>query len=262
MNSKLQPGKMNLTLVAYYGEKSGERLSALRKFINATQDHLHNKLGEAYHPYDIAQVHATIIGLEGTRIGNYLVNTNYLQQRQQLRAMALPEVLNLLKGNSLPFAVRIGGYRDGEHFPFTSRGLHPYLRSFSVQGDIAVAMGWPFYRQRYPHSLDRLRRILNEANVLHRYPAKPEDIDNDFYFVLGRVEKEKVTDTQLQSTQESMREYLARQKPINVKINRDHLKIVAYVNTKLPPSTTHDYSLEDAESSLDEIISMYPQLPA
>lgn len=174
--------------------------------------------------------------------------------------MDFAAVVRLLRGKTLlPLTIRIGGYGDGEPYPFTSRALHPYLRSFSLQGQIAVAMGWPFDGRRCPMVLDRLRRRFNEAGVLHKYHAGADDVDNDFFFVLGRVDRAGLHDHAIQSAQEHMRAYLAGRAPLVLAVGEEHLSIAAYVDEKLPPATTYPYALALAEKKLDEIASLYPE---
>jgi hypothetical protein len=81
-----------------------------------------------------------------------------------------------------PLRIRIGGYRRDEAVPFLSRGQHLFERTFSVQGSAFVLIGWPIGPGR---PLDRLRRDMNAANVLHRYHKDTDDIDDDFYLVVG-----------------------------------------------------------------------------
>lgn len=131
----------NATLVAFYGEKP-EPLAAL---IDAVQKHAHRLLGNNFAPYAMEQVHATIVGLEGARSATgELVNANYLSLRGEWRAMDLPRCLDHLQRTPLlPFTVRFGGFQNDAAYPFTSRGEHPFARSFTTQGARAVLMGWP-----------------------------------------------------------------------------------------------------------------------
>jgi hypothetical protein len=247
---------MDLTLLAHYGEKP----PLVAGLVDRAQDTLSAALGDAFRPYALQQVHATIIGLEGTRIADSdrVVNMNYLQLRQQLKFIDLSKLTSLLQDRSLlPITARLAGYHDGASYPFTSRGQHPYLRSFSIQGEIAVAMGWPVDGDRYPFSLDRLRRALNEANVLHKYHASATDIDNDFFFVLGRVDRRGISETVLQSTQETMRSFLARETPLELNIGPEHLTIVAYTDPTIPEATSVLFSLEEVKQSPNDIIRLY-----
>ena len=250
---------MNVTLVAYYGEKP----EPIAEFITAAQEKLALHLGDAFEKYNLGQVHGTIIGLEGTRVGNHILNTNYLEQRRQLRPIDLQRLLKILKDQSLlPFSVSIGGYKDGKNYPFTSRGQHPYLRSFSIQGEIAVAMGWPCTDDRYPLSVDRLRRSLNKANILHKYHAEISDIDNDFFLVLGRINRSKADEISLYETQEIMRSFLMKSYNLSVPICRENISIIAYVDTTLPIDTSRVYGLDEAETKIDEIKGLYQKLKA
>src|SRR4029453_11203237 len=89
----------------------------------------------------------------------------------------------------LPALIRLGGFDPARDYSFSSRGLHPAARSFSIQGRIAVAMGWPVVHGAFPPSIDVLRRELAQAGALHKYHASDGDIDNDFFFVIGQLER-------------------------------------------------------------------------
>jgi hypothetical protein len=244
---------MNLTLVAYYGDKP----APLSKFIGDAQKELSKALPGAFEPYGKEQVHGTLIGLEGTRWGDYIINQNYFEQKL-LKSISLPKVLEILKASEhLPFTIQIGGYDYRREYPFTSRNQHPYLRSFSVQRDIAVAMGWPVRDGEHPLTLDRLRRSLNKANVLHRYHASHTDVDNDFFFVLGRVDRAKSSDWAIQVAEERMRSYFERKKSPSVTIDRKNLRVVAYDDTKLPWGKCKVFTLGEAEADLSQLLTLY-----
>ena len=98
-------------------------------------------LGASFTPYEPQQVHSTIIGLEGRRDGNRVLNMNYLRLQNQRRYMDV-EPLNEAINHALellPLQIRFGGFRRFEHYPFTSRSQHPFARSFSIHDGIAVA---------------------------------------------------------------------------------------------------------------------------
>jgi len=196
------PGKMQFTLVAFYGSKP-PRFSGL---IRSCQDELARLLLASFHPYDIDQVHGTLIGLEGVRQGETTLNSNFNALRSEMRHMDLRQILGLLSSTPLlPMKLQIGGFRHYEHFDFTSRGLHPYLRSFAIRDRIAVAMGWPTDSGRHPASLDELRRVFQNVNVLHQYHQKETDKDNDFFFVLGRVDRSDGDEFHIQKAEEILR---------------------------------------------------------
>jgi hypothetical protein len=188
------------TLVAFYGPKR----SPLAEFLSACQDRLRRSVRQLgpeleFRPYALAQIHATILGLERSgRVGLHNRNLQELSGRPQ--AMRLPQLFEfILKSDHLPLQVQLGGFEDRD-YPFQSRGGRPYHRSFSVQGRTAVVVGWPVggaggksacrSRDRasglrapsgYPFTLDALRRSARRFNVLHRWYREPTDVDNDLY---------------------------------------------------------------------------------
>ena len=248
---------MNLTLVAYYGVKP----EPVRELIVKLIDEIKDCLGAAFEEYSIEQVHGTIIGLEGVRTGEDIVNTNYLELRGERRVLDLTAALDIVSDHSLlPFDVTIGGYRDGGAYSFTSRGQAPYLRSFSIQGKRVVAMGWPFNRGTCSESMDILRRRFNAANILHRYHAATDDRDNDFFFVLGNTRPQDTSDSQLLEAQERIRAFMASLGPIPIQMAESHLKVVAYVDTRLPADTSCCYTIDDARRRLDEIRILYREV--
>ena len=197
---------MQVTVVAYYGEKP----TAIEEFVRSLQEELTHRLGFAFVPYEAEQVHATIIGLEAFRKGSEVLNLNFHELRGDRRAMNLSEILHFIEATDrLPFDLQIGGFSPAMIYPFTSRAEHPYFRSFGLQGSIAVAMGWPVSGQTYPRHLDALRKCFNDYNVLHKYHRTNDSLDNDFFFVLGRIERSLVSEHGIQDTQDAMREKLA-----------------------------------------------------
>jgi hypothetical protein len=88
---------------------------------------------------------------------------------------------------AVPLRVRIGGFRPDQAVPFRSRGQHLAERTFSVPGDAFVLVGWPAESLAGAgRPLDDLRREMNTAGVLHRYHARPGDVDNNLHLVVGR----------------------------------------------------------------------------
>jgi len=254
MQPPLRPGKANLSLVTYYGDKPPE----IETLIREAQEILQDGLPLAFSKYDIRQVHATLISLEGCRTGNTIVNENYTRFCRERRIIDFSKAFKLLKElDFLPFKVRIGGYKEHGNYPFTSRGTHPHQRSFSIQGDIAVAMGWPCDGKDYPPVLDSLRRAFSSANILHKYHRTADDTDNDFYFVLGNLLLEKTSKPALQNTHHRMIKFLSCRDPLTVTVARKHLRVIAYTDPRVPPDSTRSYTLDEAEEKLDEIKSLY-----
>jgi len=172
-----------ISAVAFYGPKTGR----LRGLLTEAQALIAEHVGRDFRPYTLDQVHATLIALNGVRAGGTIVNEYLLEHAGERREMDLPRVMDILARRfATPLRVRIGGFRPGQAVPFTSRGQHVAERSFSVQGEAFVLVGWPadsLAGRGQP--LDELRREMNAAGVLHRYHAKPADVDNDLHLVVG-----------------------------------------------------------------------------
>jgi hypothetical protein len=253
-----QEASLSLTLVAYYGE--GNKPEAMIRLVEDVQRALEEALGPAaFRPYRLEQVHATVVGLEGRRTARGILNANFERLRGELRSMNLRMALEDVQATPLlPLTVRIAGYGKRDSYPFTSRGSHPFLRSFSIQGESAVVMGWPFDATRYPSSLDDLRRAFKGAGILHKYHASPEAVDNDLFFVLGRVVGGgAATRAGLAGVEEGLRALLSDRSPVDFELNRECLRLVAYSDAALPVGNPV-FTLDDALRNLTAIESLYP----
>ena len=243
-------GPVNVALIAFYGEKPESFAALIRE-----AQRLLKSLGDAFCPYDLRQVHATLIGLEAHVLHDgTILNANYQALRRESRIMRSADVLEVVReSSSLPLTVRIGGYRAEATYPFSSRGHHPWRRSFSIQGTRAVALGWPVDGAVYPPSLDAFRREMNRANVLHKYHAEPGDIDNDLFFVLGTVRPDGAEPPRLEAMEQRLREFLSGTS-VELDVDRDDLQIVGYVDPMLPPASTVRYALSSVEgATLDRL---------
>jgi hypothetical protein len=176
-------GSRFVSAVAFYGPKAGR----LRELVARVQDLIASHVGRDFRPYTHEQVHATLIALNGVRDGGTVVNEYMLELAGQRREMDLPRVMDILARRfATPLPVRIGGFRPDQAPPFTSRGQHPAQRSFSVQDRAFVLVGWPAASIAGDgRPLDELRREMNAAGLLHRYHARPGDVDNDLHMVVG-----------------------------------------------------------------------------
>jgi len=246
---------VQVTLVAYY-EKKPPAIAAL---IRSLQEELCRELGRSFAPYEIEQVHATIIGLEAFRQGSDILNQNFYELRGERRAINLAAVVDFVDSTELlPFNVQIGGFSLAAAYPFTSRAEHPYFRSFRAQAELGVAMGWPISGRTYPNTLNALRRCFSDYNVLHKYHRNDHDIDNDFFFVLGRIERNVVQERQIQHTEERMREKLAAMNPVRLPVAREVLSLAVYEDPLLPLDSTENISLDKARAELTRIVNSYP----
>lgn len=244
---------MNVTMVACYGDKP----LPLARFIETVQARLRASL-PSFAPYDIRQVHGTIIGLEGSRFpeSDCVVNANYLALRGERRRMDLARVFDLVRRSpQLPLRIQIGGFLPGAPPPFLSRGQHPYERSFSITGERAVAMGWPHADGTHPAPLARLRRDLESVGVLHKYHAAAGATDDDFFFVVGRVRQGDASEDALRSVTAELRASMGRA-PIEVVVDPHDIQVVGYIDPALPLETSVRCSLLSSDPA--STIALYP----
>jgi hypothetical protein len=244
--------EMNLTLVAFHGSKP----YALAQLVHALQAALHSELGPAFSPYAMDQVHATILGLEGHRVGMDAFHTHMLQVFPGSLHMDLCGLLRFAEALP-PFLIRIGGFAVAGDYPFTSRGLHPYARSFSMNGSSAVMVGWPVAGDAYPMTLDSMRKACKRYNVLHKYYQKEEDVDNDLFLVLGRVKRESISMQKVESVQDNLRQLLANREPLDLLLRPQDLCVVAYSDPQLPMKSSIRYSLAGAFDRVEELKLLY-----
>jgi hypothetical protein len=242
-------GSRFVSAVAFYGPKSGR----LRELVAGVQVLIARHVGDDFLPYTPEQVHATLIALNGVRDGGAVVNEYMLELAGQRREMDLPRVMDILARRfATPLPVRIGGFRPDQAAPFTSRGQHPAQRSFSVQDRAFVLVGWPAASIAGDgRPLDELRREMNRAGLLHRYHARPGDVDNDLHMVVGHHAGAPAA--ALDRAAAAVRELLA-DGPADLAIGRADVKIVAAdSHTMAPPLFVSGIPADEA-SVLDYLI--------
>jgi hypothetical protein len=239
------------SLVAFYGRKRGP----LGKFLRSCQDrvvHSIQQLGaEArFYPSPLLQMHATVIGLE-RRCQDTLENRNFHAFRGCSRDMRLPELFRfIISCSHFPIWVQIGGFEDRD-YSFQSRGMRPYQRSFSLQGRIAVVIGWPVCAERGTGEqssvviLEDLRRSFQRFNVLHRWHKTPADVDNDLYIRLGLFEG-KLQASECNSVEDELRRALS-ESPLIEQLTVSDLALVSYPadDETLPTARSKVFQLTD-----------------
>lgn len=257
-----------VTLVALYGPKPAE----LSELIVECQRQIAEELNGNFRPYDLSQVHATIIGLERI-IGSAGLNLNFDKYRSKHGRMNFQGLLNLIReGSLLPIQVQIGGFQNRD-YPFVSRGQRPFTRSFSIQGDKLVLMGWPvrgqplanvetntltFQESRiYPSVLDDIRRASQKFNVLHSYHRILTDVDNDFYFRIGLIENPPLNPLQQQNVENTISQFLGAIKPVVIDITATNIYVASYEDEILPLSSTKVWSVSDTRVTAGFIDSLY-----
>ena len=257
-----------VTLISLYGDKDPELAAA----INQWQQLVAQAVGAAFTPYDLRQVHATIIGLERQRAPLY--NGNFAKHRRREVAMDLTGFLAQLRGcGHLPFTVQIGGFANRD-YPFTSRQTSPYERSFSVQGNKVVVMGWPvkealcrtspatsatqvFDNQSYPPTLELIRRVAQDFGILHGYHRTATDVDNDLFFRIGLIDPSATSPAATMALEVEARRFFRKQHPLVIELRLEDIYIAAYEDDTLPVTSTRIWSVADPRVNGSFVAGLY-----
>jgi hypothetical protein len=223
------------TAVALYGPKEG----ALRELLQSVQEILSNQLGDRFKPYTLEQMHSTLIRLDwfADELTGLAVNRRYHEVVGVARPMMPDRALEILHSAlEPPLQIRIGGFRLGGPAMFSSRGVHPYQRMFSVQGDAFVLLGWPLStiaRGISKKPLDDLRKGMGEANILHWYHESLTDTDNDFHMVVGH--HAEAAPDRAAAAVEAVREHLSEH-PTDITVDSQQVTIIAADSPTLAPA--------------------------
>jgi hypothetical protein len=219
--------------VALYGPKAEPVGGLLARVQALVAEHI----GDAFLPYSPDQIHATLIAFNGVRDpdSGAIVNEYFLAHADARRTMDIDLAMRILSERFVrPLPVRVGGYRPDDEVPFRSRDQHLYQRTFSAQGSAFVLVGWPLSASSLPDRLplDKLRRDLNQAGLLHRYHADHDDIDGDMHLVVGH--HRGAAPAALADAVTAVREELAGH-PVEFGIAGGDVKVVAADNHTLAP---------------------------
>ncbi|HTX91802.1 MAG TPA: hypothetical protein VMC09_11375 [Anaerolineales bacterium] len=260
-------------LVAIYGNKSTD----LVELIDDCQSRISRMIGNAFHPYKIQQVHATITGIgQISSLKSQKPGMNEQDSSQVEIDIDVDGLLHyLLKSGVLPFQVQIGGYQK-RNYPFLSRGTSPYERSFSLRDGKALIIGWPIRGKPntnqntsfielvheskiYPLTLDDIRQAARGFGFLHKYYQNINDFDNDFYFRIGLFDTTAISVEQQEAVENNIRTFLSDSIPVIIEINKHNLFFVFGDQETLPPDSTKTYSVSDPSISKNILGQIHPQ---
>lgn len=247
-----------LSIVSYYGEKPNE----FAELIGEVQRVISMKLSNAFVSYSLGQIHGTIVSLE--RLDNSgFINKNFAQLRNMYLEMDYEGLLNYFKGTK-PFQleIQIGRFEPGS-YGFQSRGKDAYTRSFSIQGSLANVIGWPTLGAKSSSNfrlstvLGKIRKDVEQFNVLHSYHLSDTDLDNDFYFRVGIVDANSVDLSQRVEVEEDVRKLLSKHIPVMLTLKPENIFVAFYIDQRLPLSSTLAWSLSDPAVDSDFIRKQY-----
>ncbi|MGK7899711.1 MAG: hypothetical protein AB4372_40365 [Xenococcus sp. (in: cyanobacteria)] len=246
----------NVSLVGYYGKKP----YLLNKLINTIQNYLAEL--PAFTPYQIEQVHATILGCEGWQTAEGIISKWFELRRKEIRYLDCAAWLEYLQHDSfVPFNVYLGGYEIDRDYNFLSRDQHPYYRSFQLQKlddttYIPVLMGWTQKNNLITLDIDNLRRNAQQFNFLHKYHSTADSIDNDFYLRLGTINSPLAIET-IAMIENQIRELLSKRPSIILPISQQSLAFAKYQDLSLSVAKTKTIPL--SEITIAQLLDFYEE---
>ena len=183
------PDLPGISLVAYYRDKPANLILLIREI----QQQLKQIYGKDFIPYDLAQIHGTIIGCEGLSTPRGIVNKWFYEHRNQVKYANFAGFLEYFANTQFfPLNIKFGGYQKDFDYQFLSRGKHPSDRSFQLRKSnsnqlIPIIIGWSSTQQKITTDVHQIRLDCQKYNFLHKYHQSSQDIDNDFFLVSALV---------------------------------------------------------------------------
>ena len=255
--SNVDPSKTNVSLVAFYGDKPPQ----LTNLIQELQACLLNceSIRDKFIPYQLEQVHGTIIGCEGKKHKSGVISQWFEKHRGKTRYIDLEGLVAHIQYQiHLPLTIRFGGYDRDLEYNFLSRNQHLYIRSFQLQPAenivIPVLIGWSWKDDEVSLAIDDLRRKFQDFSLLHKYHAKRDATDNDFYLRLGTIDTQLST-VETEKIATKVRNLLAKRSPLHVPINKENIAFARYRDLSLTPNETEVVPI--AEITVDRLEQMY-----
>ena len=253
------PNLPNVSLVAFYGDKPTELIALIKKL----QDYLanHQAIKGKFSPFQLEQVHGTIIGSEGLKTKSGVISKWFYELRQETKYIDFPNLINYFQYHfDFPLTIRFGGYDPSLDYNFLSRNQHPYFRSFQLQPTInqtiPVLIAWSWSNNNISLGINNLRQTLQRFNLLHKYHATPDTLDNDFYLRLGTIEGKLNSET-IESIATEIRNILATHSALDLPLRIQDLAFVQYQDLSLTPKTTKVMPL--AEITVSKLRQLYPE---
>ena len=248
-----------VTLVSLYGQKQ----RSFAELVQGCSDLIfRSPLGGLFKPYQIVQIHGTILGMEKLPGAKEAYNARIWEETGDKVIMNFAQLLPILE-RYLPLTVHFGGFSKSFN-KFESFGHSPYERSFQIQWETKrfTLIGWAhkdcdFTTHRL---LQELRNeIESKCHIRHKYRR-----DNDLFMVLGEIAiPDSMTDNELaqlkdisSSVEVKIRDYLADNR-IALAIDLDALSLVQYEDVTLSLSSTVSYSLKTSDIDTNFIESLY-----
>ncbi|MBN2534198.1 MAG: hypothetical protein JXB88_15010 [Spirochaetales bacterium] len=251
---------INVTMTAFHGnDKPPSFITLIRSLLERISMLVRTESPGAFTPYDMYQIHTTLIGMETDFIDENLYGHWFFESWQKKVALNSMLFTKLLK-NSIAmdspaplFTIRFGGFEKAyctcadEAFleweclsggsEFHSCGRSAYEGSFyAFAPGPAVFTGWPVPAKNrideFPHSLYLFRRAFEKAGFMDKYHSSehPQWKDDDCYMKLGTFTGPVKN---LSLIKEEMRDFLNSLNPITIEIHPKDVAVILYRDTSL-----------------------------
>jgi hypothetical protein len=242
------PDVPNVSLVAFYGDKPLQLIALIRQLQTYLANH--ELIGKYFIPYQLEQVHGTIIGCEGLKTKLGIINKWFYERQGKTLAIDLAGLIDYLQTQvNLPITIRLGGYDRTHDYNHLSWQQHLYFRSFQLQPGmnqtIPVIIGWSWANNSVSLEIDNLRRNLQKFNLLHKYHTTTDAVDNDFYLRLGTINSPLTSEIRQangcatpSAIATKIRHLLTTQPATYIRLNLDNLAFAQYQDLSLTPATT------------------------
>lgn len=256
------------TIVALYSDDKPESYLNL---INRIFDQFPTQTPDWLTKYEIKNIHATIVGLEGQSTGegrvihdNLFARFGGLLDRKDLPGINFQGILNFFKQMSWPIRIQVGGFSPNDTNPYDPQ-RSPFQRAFDIQDNgLIVMMGWPIAvdLKSFLPTLLGIRKYLECFNAVHKYHVRPQQQDNDLFFVLGSLDFEKwqqreteernKIEQELIELRTKVRELLAKEPQI-IEVSLQDIWVLQYFFTTLKEVGLHKRLVEANDVELQSI---------
>lgn len=156
-----------------------------------------------------------------------------------------------------PIKIRMGGFSLDIDYGFTSQEQHPMKRSFSIQTDKVVSIGWPIQNDEVIPRLASLRKSFEQFNILHKWHQQPDDKDNDFYFVLGLLDRYRLKDDVIENIENKLRNHFTTLPPIEFELAISDLQFASYSDLTLPPDGSFILPLSEVNEDIGNLTELF-----
>jgi hypothetical protein len=248
-----------VTLVAFYGQKRQN----FRNLINAIFSEIEQSpLGSNFEPYQMNQIHGTLVGMEKMAGSEEFYNFNIWEKEGRKEEMNFKHIYSNV-ALFFPVNIQFGGFNE-DYKGFSSLGGIPFNRTFEISwtSKKVILIGWSMAEGKKVAD----KKLLEARETLQdQHNIRPKmDNDNDLYMVIGEFQNlellpEKALATLKESgkkLERSIRNKLAENKEELI-LSTEDLFYVQYESRTLDYNTSKAWSIEKVQNNPDFLKGLY-----